>query len=482
MLIRQTILYLPAQFLSPVAQFLSVMIWTWWLPPAQMSTFVLVTSTQELAYMLSRSWFSFYTLRFLPPAEDADGRRRYLETETTLLVLMTLPELAAAALSMHFFDGNGDPFPVFLIIAAYYVTRGLNNHFGERARAQDRILAYTLLMTSGPVGGLVAGVVATEIFGASAGGLLVAYAAMQALGTAVALPMIGASLRTARLDLTIFKAAVLNGGPMLAVNGIGWFGENGIRYVVDQIGGSTAFGLMAVGWGLGRRSASVASMLVAVAAFPIAARLINAGDRDTALEQLKTNAALLTAVLLPSVVGLWLVTDILVDLAVAETYRDVTRSILGLAAFGGMVRAYHAHATGQMLTLDRRYGLLVIVGLFEIVATTGLAVVGFSVNYLVGVVVGALIASGLTLAFSATLAIRLCGFRFPAADTVRIAFATAVMGGAVYTIDWPHTALGLVGATLIGGLSYVMALAAVYYKRLPPLVGLITGKIAGTRP
>ena len=45
MLIRQTILYLPAQLLSPVAQFLSVMIWTWWLPPAQMSTFVLVTST-----------------------------------------------------------------------------------------------------------------------------------------------------------------------------------------------------------------------------------------------------------------------------------------------------------------------------------------------------------------------------------------------------------------------------------------------------
>ena len=71
MLIRQTILYLPAQFLSPAAQFLSMMIWTWWLSPTEMSTFVLVTSTQELAYMVSRSWFSFYTLRFLPPAEDA---------------------------------------------------------------------------------------------------------------------------------------------------------------------------------------------------------------------------------------------------------------------------------------------------------------------------------------------------------------------------------------------------------------------------
>ncbi len=482
MLIRQTILYLPAQFLSPVAQFLSMMIWTWWLSPTEMSTFVLVTSTQELAYMVSRSWFSFYTLRFLPPAEDADGRRRYLETETTLIALLTLPELGAAALSMHFFDGHGDPLTIFLIIAAYYVTRGLNNHFGERARAQDKILAYTLLLTSGPVGGLIAGLVTTRIFGASAGELLLAYAAMQALGTAVALPMIGASLRTARLDLAILKHAILNGGPMLAINGISWFGENGIRYVVDHIGGSAAFGLMAVGWGLGRRSASVASMLVAVAAFPIAARLINAGDREAALDQLKKNAALLTAVLLPSIVGLWLVTDILVDLAVAETYRDVTRAIVGIAAFGGMVRAYHSHATGQMLILDRRYGLLMMVGIFEIVATTGLATVGFYANYLVGVVGGALLASALTLALSATLAIRLCGFRVPVADTARIAFATLVMGLAIHVVNWPHTTVGLAGAILIGGLFYVVALAAVYYKHLPPLVGLITGKFAGTRP
>lgn len=482
MLIRQTILYLPAQFLSPVAQFLSMMIWTWWLSPTEMSTFVLVTSTQELAYMVSRSWFSFYTLRFLPPVDDTNSRRRYLETETTLIVLLTLPELIAAFFSMHFFDGRGDQLTVFLIIAAYYVTRGLNNHFGERARAQDRIFAYTLLLTSGPVGGLLAGVAATEIFGASAGELLVAYAAMQALGTAVALPMIGASLRVARLDLAILKDAILNGGPMLAFNGLGWFGENGIRYVVDYIGGSAAFGLMAVGWGLGRRSASVASMLVAVAAFPIAARLINAGEREAALDQLKINAALLTAVLLPSVVGLWLVTDVLVDLAVAETYRDVTRSILGLAAFGGMVRAYHAHVTGQMLILDRRYGLLAAIGLFEIAATTGFAAVGFYTHYLVGVVAGALLASGLTLALSATAAIRLCDFRFPVADTIRIAAASLVMGLVVHAVDWPHTALGLVGAVLIGGLFYVAALAAVYYRHLPPLVGLITGKLAGTRP
>ncbi|MBS1168011.1 MAG: polysaccharide biosynthesis protein [Proteobacteria bacterium] len=147
-----------------------------------------------------------------------------------------------------------------------------------------------------------------------------------------------------------------------------------------------------------------------------------------------------------------------------------------------MVRAYHSHATGQMLILDRRYGLLVMVGLFEIVVTTGLATVGFYMDYLVGVVVGALLASSLTLALSATFAIRLCGFRFPVADTARIAIASLVMGLVVHAVNWPHTALGLVGAVSIGGLSYVMALAAVYYRQMPPLVGLITGKFAGTRP
>ena len=158
----------------------------------------------------------------------------------------------------------------------------------------------------------------------------------------------------------------------------------------------------------------------------------------------------------------------------------MTRSILGLAAFGGMVRAYHAHATGQMLTLDRRYGLLVAIGLFEIVATCGLAIVGFHLGYLVGVVVAALVASGLTLALSATIAIRLCGFRFPVADTARIALATLVMGLVVHAVDWPHTALGLVGAAFTGGLFYVATLAAVYYRRLPPLYGRLTEKQART--
>ena len=33
MLIRQTLRYLPAQVLSPLVQLLSMVVWTYWLPP-----------------------------------------------------------------------------------------------------------------------------------------------------------------------------------------------------------------------------------------------------------------------------------------------------------------------------------------------------------------------------------------------------------------------------------------------------------------
>ncbi|WP_237152775.1 lipopolysaccharide biosynthesis protein [Oryzibacter oryziterrae] len=470
MLIRQTLLYLPAQFLSPVAQFLSMMVWTWWLAPEAMAAFALVTATQELAYMFARSWFSFYTLRFLPLPEDHEGRRRYLGTETTLMLLLALPEIGAAAFGIGFFNGSSDPLTLFGIVALYYVSRGLNNHYAERARAQNAILAYTIFQTCGPLGGLFGGMVVVHYWGASAEHLLLAYGLLQVLGTLVALPMIGFSLHPRRPDMAILKAAFANGGPMLVINCMGWVAENNIRYIVDAIAGAAAFGLLSVGWGIGRRCASVAAMLVAAAAFPLAARMLNAGDRTGAYRQLTINAALLTAVLFPAMVGLALVGDRLVDLAVAEVYREVTKSVLVLAAVGGTVRFYHLHVTDQVLLLERKYFLIGVIDAVEIVATVALSILGFYEAGLPGVVAGSLAGSVLTLAYSSYLAVSGPGFRFPVLDTAKIAFATAVMAFAVRALPVSPTALGLGISIGIGGLTYALTLAIVYFPILKPMM------------
>lgn len=471
MLIRQTILYLPAQFLSPTAQFLSMMVWTWWLRPEEMAAFVLVTATQELAYMFSRSWFSFYTLRFLPNPSRTDGFRRYLRTETTLMLILSVPEILAAALALVFFrHASGEPATIVAVVALYYLSRGFNSHYSERARAQSAVLAYTILQICGPVGGLAAGFLAIEFVSPTAVSLLLAYGLMQVLGTVVALPLIGCCLKPGRPDMSILKAALASGGPMLILNCLSWFAENNVRYVVQEIGGPAAFGLMAVGWGIGRRCASMASMLVAAAAFPLAARLMNDGDRVGALRQMTINAALLSAVLLPSMAGLALVGDRLADLAVSEVYRQTTRDILALSALAGMVRFYHLHVTDQALLLDEKYVRIGILNVVETVLTTAFAVVGLLEGGLVGVVVGALAASVATLVLSGIWAVRDSGLKLPVADTLKIGAGTAVMALAVHGVPTEPTAVGLGLSIGVGVVVYGIAMSLIYFPLLRPMV------------
>ncbi len=272
MLLRQTLLYMPASFLAPAAQFVSALAWTWWLGPADLGAFVLVSATQELAYLFALAWFSTYALRYMPGREDREAHARFLGTETTLMLLLVLPQVVAAWITVAVVDAADGTMTGVAIAAAYFVTRGLNMHYSERARAQAQIGAYTVLQTAGPVGGLLFGLAALETFGGGSLTLLAAYAAAQALGTAIALPMIGFSLKPARPDRQILKQAAAYGGPVLVLSVLGWAGENNLRYVVEHVSGPEAFGLLAVGWGIGRRCASVASMLVMAAAFPLASR------------------------------------------------------------------------------------------------------------------------------------------------------------------------------------------------------------------
>ena len=72
MLLRQTLLYLPAQVLGPLAQFVSIVLWTYFLDPAEMGTFALITAAQEFGYIAVMFFFSLYTMRYF----DGSGEPR----------------------------------------------------------------------------------------------------------------------------------------------------------------------------------------------------------------------------------------------------------------------------------------------------------------------------------------------------------------------------------------------------------------------
>ncbi len=470
MLIAHTLRYLPAQLLSPLAQLLSMVLWTHWLAPAQMGIFTLVTVTQEIAYLLCLNWFSVYALRFLPAPQDTAGLRRYLRTENVVVLAGVLGGIVVSLLTVASLPTTSDPMLAVAAVAGYIVTRSTSAHYAERARAQSAFLAYSLLQLSGPVGGLLLGLGALHSLPGDAWVLLSAYAVAQAAGVLAAWPLMGMQGSIRAPDRQLLTAAARFGAPLVGLGILGWIAENYIRYLVQWQEGAAALGLMIVGWALGRRCAAVASMLITTAAFPLASRALNEGRRADALAHMRANAAMMVGVLVPVTVAVELLGGHLATLAVASEYRQLTAELLGLSVFAGALRNLHMHVTDQLMVLERRFGMVAQIDVVEISLSAGASLAGLLLGGIHGAVLGQALGSALTLLLSVHWARTRLGFVWPTPETLKVLAATGVM--ALSLLSWrpPTTALGLAEGVVIGGLAYGAALAALFWADLRRLV------------
>jgi O-antigen/teichoic acid export membrane protein len=465
-LLSHTLRYLPAQLLAPLAQLLSMLLWTHWLTPQHMGIFTLATVTQEMAYLLSLNWFSLYALRFQPAAEDRSAVRRYLGTENFMMLGASAVALVISGVSAWLWADPQDLWFALGALAAYFVTRSASSHYAERARAQSSFWAYSLLQTLGPLGGLFIGLVAVSYWRADAWALLYAYALAQLIGLVLALPRIGMLTNSLRPDREFMRGALRYGPPLIALGVLGWVGENYIRYLVQWREGAATLGLMIVGWALGRRCASVASMLVTTAAFPLASRLLNEGRRDEALQQVKNNAALLLSVLVPVTAGLMMLGPTLIALAVAEEYRLISSELLAVSMLAGAIRNLHIHVTDQWMKLEQRFAMVARVEILEIVACVAASWVGLVTYGLHGAVWGQAVGSTLALVMSVIWAKTQLGFIWPRVETVKILLATALMTALLLSLPNWSSMVGLLTYSILGGLVYAMAMGALFWPEL----------------
>jgi O-antigen/teichoic acid export membrane protein len=432
-----------------------------------MGIFTLVVTTQELAYLGCLSWFSMHALRNLPGnTQGAEGRSEYLETENAVVLGSSLALVMVALLFTASLPADPSPWWQAAAISAFFVARACNAHYAERARAQSSYLAYTLLQSVGPIGGLALGLLALHFFEPTATVLCASYAVANLLGTVIAFPLLGMTRHLRRPHATQLRAALSYGGPILGLFMLGWLAENHLRYLVQWQSGAIMLGLMAVGWGLGRRCASVAAMLVTTAGFPLASRMLNEGRRGEAIMQLSINAALLLAIMLPVCAGLAYLGPAIVELAVAPSYRDATNEVLALSVIAGGVRCMHVHITDQWLILERRFVLAAWVDGIEIVACGASSVAGLALFGLRGAVAGQLAGSALTLVVSMYWATSRFGFRWPWNDTAKVLAATAIMSAALAAMETRPTLQGIAMSVVAGAAIYGLTIGLLYTRPL----------------
>jgi hypothetical protein len=130
MLLRQTLLYLPAQVLGPIFQLISAFAWTHYLAPAEMGSFALISAAQELAFATILLWFSLYTVRYFDSDAHADDKSAFHATEMAVLLGSSVAMgLALAVIPL----GQGGRLGVRHFAVARFISGGPGSRRGRYA-------------------------------------------------------------------------------------------------------------------------------------------------------------------------------------------------------------------------------------------------------------------------------------------------------------------------------------------------------------
>jgi O-antigen/teichoic acid export membrane protein len=482
MLIRQTILYLPAQLISPLFQLVSVIVWTHVIDEHALGVITLVTASHELLQSVFLTWWSQYALRFLGRFQDDEDAARFYRTENAVLLASVVAQSAISAVILLAVIDRHAGASLIAATVAYVATRTINLYVAERARVHQDIAVYSIQQITGPALGFALGLVMIEILGQGPEWPLAGYAAAQLAAIIAVLPMITVGRRVGPVDRPIIAHAFAYGIPLILGGVLGWLGLNASRFILNDMLGVAAAGLFAVGYGLGQRAAAVAAMLVTAGAFPLAVRQMENGGAKIAMRQLADNGALVAAILLPSVVGIFVLRDEMVRLLIAAPFQEVTLAILPLSALAGAIRNFRAHFGDQAFLLHNRTWLSVVVAGVEGALTVVLAVVCISAWGIVGAALASVGATLVAAIVSFAIGFTVFDLRLPWAHLGRIVLATLAMAIFLQALPAAGRDAALLAHVAAGVAIYGAVLAALY---LPVLVGLLrpyAKKFARLRP
>jgi len=466
MLLKHTLLYLPAQFVGPLFQLLAMIVWTHVVDEHTFGTITLITATHELLQIGFLAWWSQYALRFLGRYQDADDAPRFYRTENVVLLTSIALQSAAVVGILLVVIAPGARTGLLLATIAYVTTRSFNLYLAERARARQQIWIYTIQQVLGPSVGFIVGLVLIKLFGQSAEWPLAGYAIAQLIAALIVLPKIRCGYSLWPIDREIVVHALRYGMPLIVGGALGWVGLNASRFIVNEMSGVAAAGLFAVGYGLGQRAAAVAAMLVTAAAFPLAVKSMEQEGSQAGMRQLAANSALLLAILAPSLAGIVMLRTEIVHLLIAQPFQQVTLAVLPLAALAGAIRNLRAHFGDQVFLLHNRTRWMMAIAAIDASMTVVLSVL-FLPRWGLAGVAGATAAAALVAAIASfAIGFSRFGLSLPVWHLVRIALATIAMAALLRIFPEARTIPVLAAHVAAGAATYFAMLALLYAPSL----------------
>jgi len=462
-LVRNTILYLPAQFLPPLVQFTTMIAWTHLLPPAGFGVVTFVIAAQEFTALVGITWWTLFVLRFRSRFTAA-GEERFRLLDSLVVACATVAQLVLT-LPMLWLAGAPIGWAIVLASAAFFVARTIFAHYGEWARGGHLIGLFTISQLIAAVIGSGLSIAALIMLGPVPAAALAAQAFGYALALGVLFTKMNLRLRPGAYDRAIFADARTYGAPLILSGVLGWIAGNSIRVIVQLSEGAFGLGLLSVGWGLGQRIAAVLAMLFTAATYPLAVTNMEGGDRNGALAQVSLNGVFLLALLTPAMAGVALISSPLVTIMIAAQFREMTIVILPIAILAAAIRALRIHTSDQTMILVERTHATMFANMFEASANIVLGAAGLYLGGIVGATLGVLAGTAAAAVASFAYAFLRLGLPAPSGWTImRILLATAVMSETVHLLPAPGTLVALATTVTVAAVTYAAAIVLAFPK------------------
>lgn len=461
---RNTLRYLPAQIGGPAGQFLAILVFTHWMAPEPYGVLTYVFASQEFVFFLCLAWWSQYTVRYYGEHAEAPDQL-YERSEGAIMAATALAQVAATLFALTLISTPTTP-ALAAAAVVYMVTRCLNVHLGERARAQSLFFDYSVAALAGPMVGFAVAFAIVARVSDSPAAALFAYGAVQAVSLVWLAVRQRISVHWRAPDAALVRRALAFGLPLILAGLAAWASTNSIRVVVDREMGAATMGLVSVGWSLGQRLTSTLVMLMTVAAFPLAVERLREGSRAEAMGEIARNGTLMAGLVLPAAVGLYLIERPVIDLLVAAPFREMTAAVLPAALVAGLARYLRTHVADQIFLLIARTPMVTVIAVVETALVVAGCVTGLLTGGAVGAAVGSAVGYMATMVVGFALAWGVAGLRLPVKDLCRVFVATAAMAIVVESVAVQRLPggplLGVLVAVVCGVVTYLLALALLF--------------------
>jgi O-antigen/teichoic acid export membrane protein len=466
--LKQTLLYLPANTIAPFFSILAIVVWTHFLEPADLGRYSLVVAVQEFTFLFLL-WWSTYTLRSLGEWSEAERYRRFQRTEGfVLLGVACLQVVIVTILAVTAVDRSAS---LGLVLASVFfaVSRSLVVYLADRARTSQRIGLFTVLQISWSVFGFGLGLSFVLIFGSSAVWPLLGTAIAQ-LAAAVYV-MLRADVRpfALRPDAEVIRAAARFGLPLLGAALLTWIGMYGNRFIIEFFLGHAAVGQFLAGTELAERGTFFAITLAGSATLPLAIQEMRESGTAAGLRRLKTGSIAVLGLMIPAAVGITVLATPISQVLIGAAYRDVSATLLPIAAWSGVIYGTWCALPAQALILLKRTWLPMAAS-----AATAILTIIFTILLIprlgtVGAAYARLAALSLPFVAICYICMSRFGMLVPGRELVRMLFCAALMAAALRVIPQPATLLGLAAVIALGAVVYLSAAALLFRNEIRPV-------------